>query len=166
MSESYPYSVNYSGRQVDIEMLQSIARPVEIERVTISSVTDTPKIVAGVQKLVQRYALLLLSTVETIHFDEEQGASLISSLLGGIVQNRGRLQNIFGLANNRVRQQLNKDDLQTEVFGTVPDDERLKSAILLDFDVDTANSLVYLRVKLITVAGTSLEFIVPTTAPR
>jgi len=166
MAQHIPYKVDYSGRQVDIELLQSIARPVELQQVTVSSVTQMAKIVTGIQKLVQRYASLILQIIETTHFDQENGSELVRMLMAGVIQNRGRLQNAFAISNNQVVRQLRKDDAQEEVYGTMPEDEQLDNAQLLDYDIDFARSTVYLRIRITSRAGDSLEFIVPTTAPR
>lgn len=160
---TYPYTTGYSGRQTDIELLQSVARPVVLQQVTVSNVADTPKIVAGVQKLAQRYTLLLLTDVSSVQFDEDQGTSLLARILGGTIQNRGRLQGAFAVASSRVLDQLRKDDRQEDVFGDAPDDEVLNSTQLIDFDIDFDANTVYLKVKLTTDAGTDITFVVPAT---
>jgi hypothetical protein len=166
MALHIPHTVDYSGRQVDIELLQSIAQPVELQQVSVSSVTQTPKIVTGIQKLVQRYASLILQVLGTTHFDQENGSELLRMLMAGVIQNRGRLQNAFAISNNQVVRQLRKDDIQTEIYGTLPEDEQLANAQLLDYDIDFPTATIYLRIRLTSQAGDSLVFIVPTTAPR
>jgi len=166
MSRFIPYTTDYSGRQVDLELLQSIAKPVAIEQVTLSSMTKPAKIVAGLQKLAQRYAALLLSVIGDTHFDSANGSELMKQLLGGRIQDTGRLQNIFGLSNMQVIRQLRSDDAQVAVFGTQPTDEQIANAVLLDARVDFPTSTVYLRIRIDTVAGTSMTFVVPATAPR
>jgi len=157
---------DYSGRQVDVELLQTIPHPVVLRRVQVSNIYDTPKIVAGVQKLAQRYALLLLTAKGFVNFAQEQGSELIAQLMSGKIKDRGRLQHEFAKANARVLNQLRKDARDTTTFGTIPADEQLRSATLLDYEIDFASSSVFLRVKLVTRAGTSLEFIVPAKATR
>ena len=166
MAEHIPYTVDYSGRQVDIELLQSISKPVDLQQVSVSSVTQTPKIVTGIQKLVQRYTSLMLQLLGTTHFDQDNGSELISTVVAGAIGSPGTLQNLFAVANNKVIRQLKKDDVQTDVYGTMPNDERLDSTTLLDYDIDYGSSVAYLRIQITSVAGDSIEFIVPTTAPR
>ena len=164
--ENYPYTTNYSGRQVDIELLQSITKPVKLKKVNVSNVSETPKIVTGIEKLAQRYTLLFLSTLGSIHFDTDQGTELVGQLLGGVIQNRGNLESAFAVANNLVMQQFEKDDLKTDIYGEIQDDENLDDVKLLDFDIEQATGTIYLQIQLITVAGDDITFIVPTSAPR
>ena len=56
-------TTNYDNRLVDVELLQSIVVPGAIQRVHVTSVGQDPKIVAGIEKAVQRYAVLLLTSV-------------------------------------------------------------------------------------------------------
>ena len=166
MAQHIPYTLDYSGRQVDIELLQSITKPVELQRVTISSVNQTPKLVTGIQKLVQRYASLLLTSVGTVQFDQTAGTVFMPNVAHGLIQTRGRLQQVFASSNLAVIQQLRLDDEDTDTYGAVPEDEQIASARLLDFDIDFVASTIYLRILITTVAGSDIEFIVPTTAPR
>jgi hypothetical protein len=166
MAELIPYTTDYSGRQVDIELLQSISKPVIIEQVSISTVTKPAKIVAGIEKLVQRYANLILSVIGDTHFDVNNGAELMKLILGNQIQNQGRLQNAFASSNVQVIRQLQIDDEQEEVYGTQPDDEKIDRAELLDSSVDYATSTIYLRIQLYTLAGDEVVFVVPATAPR
>jgi len=166
MAQHIPYTLNYSGRQVDIELLQSVSRPVDLQAVTLGNVNQTPKLVTGIQKLVQRYTSILLSIVNTVKFDASNGTTLVSSIAGGLVQNTGKLQNVFASANLATIGRLRLDDAKTDIYGTVPDDERIANASLLNSNVNFTTNTIYMRILITTQAGDSLEFIVPTTAPR
>ena len=161
-----PYEVNYLNRQVDMELLQSIAQPVEIQRVHANFIFGPAKIVTGIQKAVQRYALLLLTEIGDVHFDATQGVSFLRPILGGNIQNRGRFQNLFAVANAEVRTQLNSEDAKIDTYGSIPDDERIVNSQLLDFDINFETATVTLRVAITTAAGDSFTFIVPVTVPR
>jgi hypothetical protein len=166
MATFYPSTIDYSKRQVDIELLQSVEKPTEMVRVILGLATTTPKIVTGIQKVAQRYALLFLSTVGEVRFAPNQGALILSQVGGGRIQNRGQLQVAFAASNSTVLNQMKSDDSQFETYGEIPDDERILDAILLDFDIDFATSVVYLRVRLLTGAGTDIIYVVPVTAAR
>lgn len=166
MNGHIAHTTDYSGRQVDVELLQSIAKPVDIERVSLSSITKPAKIVAGIQKLVQRYASIFLSVIGDVRFDAKHGSVLMRQVMGGTIQDKGRLLNVFGEANLQVLQQLRRDDNQEDVFGTQPDDEKIASAILLDSNVDYITSTIFMRIKINTLAGDDIVFVVPATAPR
>ena len=166
MATFYPSTIDYSNRQVDIELMQSIEKPNELERVTLSLTDSSPKIVTGIQKVAQRYALLFLSTVNEVGFDSRQGTLLLSQIIGGRIQNSGQLQVSFATANSRVLGQMRAADTEEATYGSVPDDERIINARLLDFNIDFASSTVYLRVQLLTRAGTSITYVIPATAAR
>lgn len=166
MAKLYPSTIDYSNRQVDIELLQTIPEPVELIRVNLALSNSTPKIVTGLQKVVQRYALLFLSTVGEVKFSQRQGAYILSQVGGGRIQNRGQLQAAFASANSRVLGQMRSDDAQTTAYGTMPADEIIVDARLLDFDIDFEKSTVYLQIQLLTQAGTSVTYVVPVTAAR
>jgi hypothetical protein len=158
--------VDYTNRQVDIELLQHIAQPVELQLVHVTNVRETPKIVAGIEKMVQRYALLLLSSLGTVRFENTQGSNLLAAVLAGMIFNEGQLTSIFALANTAVLQQLHDDNVDTDTFGDIPADEQIAVARLEDVDIDIAQSKLTLTIKLITEAGTDITFIVPVTAAR
>jgi hypothetical protein len=166
MATTYPKTIDYAGRQVDIELLQSVAEPTELIRVYLSLSGDTPKLATGIQKLVHRYAMLLLTTVTEVKFDQTQGTRLLRSVVAGTIQNRGQLQNTFADANSAVLAQMRADDADTDKYGTIPDDEAIVSTRLLDYDIDVQASSIFLRVRLTSRAGSGLTFIVPVTAPR
>jgi hypothetical protein len=60
---SIPRTTNYAGRQVDMELLKTISVPAGSVAVTLSIGDNEQKTVAGIQKAVQRYAVLLLSVL-------------------------------------------------------------------------------------------------------
>ena len=156
-------TTDYSGRQVDVELLQTIIQPSGVVPVSISSINTAAKMVAGIQKLVQRYTLLLLTNLNDVKFDAEQGGDLLKLVLDGYVQDTGQLQYAFASANNRVVTQLNNDDLDGETYGTTPMDEMISEAILLDANVEKATSTAYLRIQIISQAGTEFTFVLPVT---
>ena len=161
-----PFEVNYIDRQIDLELLQTIPQPVEIQRVHTNLIFGASRIVTGIEKAVQRYALLLLTSLGDVHFDVKQGADFIRPILNGNIQNRGRFQNLFALANASARNQLKSEDANTELYGSIPDDERVTNSSLLDFDINFETATVTLRVGLTTAAGENYVFIVPVTVPR
>lgn len=155
-----PTTTSYAGRQVDLELLQSVTTPKGEQRVYLTSVGDKPKIVSGVQKLIQRYAVLLLTTLNDIRFDPKQGGILVSSLAAGRIQNTGYLYHIFGMANMNTLRILSDDDSDTR-FGVPPADERLTDAELIDTALDYTTGTISMTVALTTAAGTSFTFVVP-----
>ena len=156
-------TTDYTGRQLDVELLQSITKPAELIPVTVSNVSTPPKLVAGIQKLVQRYALLLLTNVGEVKFDQEQGGDLMRLLLEGYVQDVGQLQYAFAYANDRVTRMLNEEDINTDLYVASSPDEQISTATLLDAQVDKVTSTAYLRVYIVSQAGEDFTFVVPVT---
>jgi len=164
MAASRKTTTDYAGRQVDVELLQSIRTPDVTQRVSISNVKHTPKMVTGLEKMVQRYTNLLLSYLDSTHFDSANGTDFLGSLLGGF-QNLGVLQSVFTVANSGVLSQLGADNSNL-MYGPIPDDENIVSAVLLRSDIDIGSSTVLLQVQLTSVSGDTAVFIIPATSAR
>lgn len=164
MAASIPTTNSYASRQIDVELLQTIITPDKEQRVSLSNVKKTPKFVTGIEKMAQRYANLLLSFLNTTHFDQDNGTTFLSQLLGG-VQNLGALQSVFASANAAVLSQMSSDDAKT-VYGTLPNDERILNAVLLDSNIDAGTGTAYFRVQLTSLAGDAFVFVIPSTSVR
>lgn len=163
MSSTVPTTTDYTGRQLDVELLQTITVAGGVVPVTPSNVRTEPKLVTGMQKLTQRYALLLLSNVGTTHFDAEQGGDLLKLVFEGYVQDAGKLNFAFSSANTRVVNALYLEDINAAKFGVVPLDEQISGATLLDAQVDRNTATAYLRIQIINRAGLTYVFVVPVT---
>jgi hypothetical protein len=159
-------STDYTGRQLDLELLQSIANPVGSQAVSVSTVQKPPKVVTGVEKLVQRYALLFLTVRGELVYDIMQGTDFIQAMLMGSIQDQAALQAQFAAANELVLGQLQQDDDAVTTFGQPPDDELIASVQLLDSTIDYATATVMLSIELTTRAGTSVTFVLPATTIR
>lgn len=156
-----PVTTNYTGRQIDVELLQSVSLPRELISVTVSNVTDTPKIVTGIEKMVQRYATLLLSIAGTVHFDSTQGCDLLRQIITGQIRNIGLLQGAFAVANSVILRQIKADDTNTDLYGSIPADERISSAALINADVNYGAGIISMRIRITTEAGNDYVFVVP-----
>lgn len=158
--------VDYSNRQVDLELLQSIQAPVTSQRVTISTVTQAPKIVTGVEKAIQRYIVIFLSLIGDNKYALGQGTDFVRSLAQGVVQSGSALRVAFALANSDALKQLADADNQTEIYGSIPTDEQIDSVRLLEYNIDYALATVYLSIQVTMTAGDTVDFIFPVTVPR
>ena len=155
-----PTTTDYGGRQVDLELLQSVTTPSGEQQVHLTSVGNNAKIVSGIEKAIQRYAVLLLSTIEDIHFAPEQGGELISGLTTGRIHNLGYLYHVFGMVNGNTLMLLARDD-DAGIYGAVPDDERVTGAELVSAALDASTRTINLTVRLATAAGSNFTFVVP-----
>ena len=154
-------TTDYTGRQVDLELLQSIAVPGPMaQRVHITNVGQAPKVVAGVEKAIQRYAQLLLTTLNDIHFAPELGGTLLQSIMMGTVGDQGTLAHLFCVASAGAVKAMATENVNG-AFGTVPQDEWITDASLISIDLNPATQTVGLSVQLTTAAGTQYQFVVP-----
>lgn len=158
--------INYAGRQIDIELLQTVTAPNAGQRVAIGNVGSTPKIVTGLQKAVQRYVAALLTVSGDVHFAQDQGSDLLPTIAAGAVPNAGYLNHLFGIANAAALRLLAKDNADTAGFGDLPADEQITEAALESADVDFTTGTIMLEVSITTAAGVSAPFVVPISTAR
>ena len=154
---------DYAGRQIDIELLQTITKPQGVVKMNISTIASPPKVVAGIQKALQRYTLLFLSAYGDIAYAPLQGTQFGMALNKGAIYDRTSVQTNFAAANNLVLRQLQTDDNLAATFGAIPDDERIVAVQLTDFNVDYATATVLLIVQVTTQAGTTVDYVLPAT---
>lgn len=153
---------NYDGRLIDIELLKTIQEPTQASQAVHLSLTyqNQPRIVAGIEKLVQRYVLIFLTLVKSVKFDDQFGSIFMAAMTQGYLVNYGSLMDAFALSNSRVIATLiNSSD-------NLPLDEQLSSASLIDFNLDFTLGTITLSIELTSLAGTSAEFVVPISIAR
>ena len=157
-------TASYAGRQLDMELLQHVAVPYD-QRVypAVDHERDGsgPRICSGMEKVVQRYAKLLLTDLGSVKFDDNLGNDLMSSIRKGEVYSTAWLTHLFNEANRNVLNAMIIDDNDTDKFGDLPDDERIDSAELVDLEIDPATASVRIHVKITTLAGEEYEYIAP-----
>lgn len=159
-----PYKVDYSGRQLDIELLQSIEQPVTKKRVYPAVNHDgvePPKIVSGIEKAVQRYAKIFLTEAGSVKFEPDTGNEFLYSIRRGMVPNRAYLDYLYNVANHNALRIIRADDADTETFGPIPDDERILTTDLLGLDIDYSKATVTVSVLITTYAGETYTYITP-----
>lgn len=157
-------TTSYAGRQLDIELLQHVAVPVDqrvFPAVDHASDGSGPRICAGMEKVVQRYAKLLLTDLGSVKFDEDLGNDLLPSIRNGQVYSTAWVTHLFNEANRNVLNAMIADDNDTDTFGALPDDERIDTAELVDLDVDETTATVSIHVRITTLAGEDYEFVAP-----
>ena len=157
-------TTDYTGRQVDLELLQSIQGPsVSAQRVYVDNVDqNAPKMVTGIEKAVQRYTQMLMTTSNDVFYYPALGGPLIAALKQGQVGDPGSLTHFFCVSNANALAAIAKDD-EDATFGTIPDDERIVSAVLMGLEFSPTNSMVQISVQITTAAGSDYTFVVPIT---
>ena len=111
---------------------------------------------AGVQKLVQRYTILLLTSIGSQPNYPNFGTDLVDTVMSSsLLLNKLEFVNIFNFANAGVVSFLR--NYQRKV--AAPLDEQLNTATLLDIVIKDGG--ISLKVQLVTMQNTPVDFIVP-----
>lgn len=159
MAEQIRTTTDYSGRQVDLEMFRAPERPVALWPVQLKmDIRGGPRRVTAIQKLVQRYANLLMHTVGTIQFDQDAGSTLFRDLVIGSPYSEAQCLHGFTFANAQVVDQLRAEDANP-IYGEPSTDEMIKDAILLE--LDKTGTVLRIKVQITTLSGDVVTFAVP-----
>lgn len=161
MAEVITVTDDYTGRQVDLEMFRAPDKPASTWRLAFRmNVDGGPRRITAVQKLVQRYANLLVQTVGSIHFDPEAGSSLFNDLQIGGTYTSEQCLHSFVFASAQVVMQLRTEDAN-QAYGVPYKDEMIAQATLLTLENDRELGTLSIKVQLVTLAGTAVTFAVP-----
>ena len=157
---------DYTGRQVDLECLQTIVEPVGATELSLTAVKGASRRVTGVQKAIQRYVTLLLTPSSSVPFPAEPDNRLLDALRAGTVSNTGYLRHLFNVASAVALDIIRRDDYNTKTYGDQRDDERIASVSLDGATVDYATSTLGLSLVFRTAAGTDYAYVLPVGAGR
>ena len=157
---------DYTGRQVDLECLQTIVEPVGVTEMSLTATSGSSRRVAGIQKAIQRYVTLLLTPSSSVPFPAEADNYLLDSLRAGTVSNTGYLRHLFNLANAVALDIIRRDDYNTKTFGDQRDDEQIESVALDGMTVDYATSTLGLSLVFRTRAGSDYAYILPVSTSK
>lgn len=152
--------MDYSGRTVDLLLLKTVLSvPVVNQRVSIdvSDVAGTPMIVSGVEKMVQRFALVFINALGSTKFRPGYGTSIVPNVAKGLVYNSASLEAEAAEANLMARTYVMQGDEEEET----PDDERLVASEVVDIDFSREKSKAMISIRLETAAGSSYTYIIP-----
>ena len=145
----------YQGRTIDalafdgavpageVQLTQALVLPGQSGAVT-----------TGIQKLVQRFVIELLTESASLTYQSKRGTTFITAFRAGIIRTSADIFSQYAVAELDARQ-----NLQAEESNTDPSDERYRSAKLLSavLSGDTAQ----LTIRVLSVAGESREVIFP-----
>jgi hypothetical protein len=148
-------STDYSGRTVDINIMQGVNAPNK-SAITLSF-GSISNYCTGIQKLIQRYTIALLTSLGSQISFPSFGTSLINTLTStSNVYNRADLYPVFNTANAQVVESFKAYDRTI----TPKPDEQLAGATLTDIQ-STPDGGVSIAVKLYTYATDPITFIIP-----
>lgn len=154
---------NYSGRQVDIELLHHIEGPTnrfELVFPDAFGLRGTARMASGVQKCVQRYAKLFLTGLGSVKSDPDLGSELLHDMAAGMVSDEADLNHLCSMASTSAVIAMSEDDSDGS-FGDVPDDERLEYVELSPAEIDRSTGTARVSAAITTAAGESYEFVIP-----
>ena len=152
--------VDYAGRTVDLLLLKTVLDVPAINQrvqVDVSDGTDDPRIVTGIEKLIQRYALLFLNALGSTKFRPDHGTNLIPRAAKGLIYSRSTLESAAAEANLFASRQIRLADEGDDI----PDDERLVSSEITDLVFVRTAAQVKISIRLTTAAGQSYVYIIP-----
>ena len=122
--------------------------------------TDGGQLCVGIQKLFQRYMRTLLLKQGSMLYRPNDGCTFLRDLDAGFWRTPADVSQSFAAAQLDVRRQLVADETLDD-----PDDERFADARLTN--IQLTDDRVGLTVQVTSLAGTSVEYIVPIiTVPR
>jgi hypothetical protein len=151
-------STDYTGRTIDLLIFQGVKasgkQPIE----TAFGLDEGGYICTGVQKVAQTWLTLFMTEQGTVLNKPTRGSTFFTALRFGRIRVEDDVTAEFTLAAEQVRQTM---DLDAAAAGDLPDDERLDEANLLDFTLDRMAGFLYLKVRILTIAGDSRDIILP-----
>lgn len=148
-------TIDYSGRTVDLLLLKTVLQP-ENKQVN-PNVANQPMSVTGIEKLVQRYALLFLTELGSVMNSPNEGTEFLTSLSRGKIYDESSLSAAATLANKTVYRQIVSEDAALETR----DDEALDDSSIQELKMDRATASVSVTVKITSVAGESFVYTAP-----
>ena len=108
----------------------------------------------GIQKLVQRFLLELLTEAGSLQYEPNRGCLFISEIRAGLVNTSNALFSAFSSAEVAVRNNLRNEDKFSD-----PDDERYQRATL--DSATLSGDYATLNIRVFSVAGESRQVIFP-----
>lgn len=152
--------IDYSGRTVDLLLLKTITSiPAVNQRVSldVSNSVDNPMVVSGIEKMVQRFAILFINIMGSTKFRESHGTNLVSDVGSGLVYDMGTLTTTVAKANKNAMTEMKNGDINEDT----PDDEKLATSEIIDLELSKETSSVKISIKLTSEAGESYTYIIP-----
>lgn len=152
-----PTSTDYTGRLVDVNICYQFYPSVTPQKLNFQF-GQVSSYIAGVQKLVQRYVIALLTNIGSQFNYPDFGTNLISSIQKGTFVKGEDIKHIFNFANYEVLTAFKSYQKENP---TLPTDEMLNAAILVSYTIDKPSASVSLKIQLLTVAGDNVTVLLP-----
>lgn len=150
-------TTDYSGRSKDINIAPSIDPRMTTPQKVSPSFGPVSSYCAGVQKLIQRFMIALVTVKGSQPAYPNFGTDLFKKISVSSLTTIADLTHAFNFASASVVAAFRAEQ---EASPGRPDDEQLDTALLTDVSV-TANYEVTYRVALYTRAGNTYDFLLP-----
>ena len=153
-------TADYAGRTVDLLLLKTVLNVPALNKrvdIDVSNVSGEPMIVSGVEKMVQRYALLFVNAMGSTMFRPDHGTEIVPRVVSGRVYNMSTLESAAAEANFSAKRQMTFADNGEDT----PDDERLVESRIVDLEFSREKAKVKISVRLTTAAGNSYVYTIP-----
>jgi hypothetical protein len=151
-------TTDYTGRQVDIMAFTGAFsdKQFELDQILYNDTNPSGQVCAGIQKLVQRWVIELLTPLGSMPYLTNRGSAFLNTIRSGKIRSELDATLIFNFANEQVAYNLRQEDNA----GTYPDDEKYGSVDLLGVQVITGSKMT-ISVRINSVAGAARVFVVP-----
>jgi hypothetical protein len=164
-------SSDYTGRKKDISILQypdatlspedvtntSFAQAIYAKQTVFPKFGKVTRYCAGVQKLIQKYTIMLLTGLGSQPKYPDFGSMFMPELQAGLSPTSRLLATqyfmlaSYSVVNTLIAYQIDNDD--------IPDDERIADATLVDLTLQS--DYVAFKIEITTEAGDNIDFLVP-----
>jgi len=145
----------YQGRTIDyLAFDDAKAEGDALLSQTLIQPGQSGAITTGIQKLVQRFLLELLTETGSLDYQPDRGCLFITSVRAGLISTSASLFSAFASAEVDIRNNLRNEDTFDD-----PDDERYQRATLTSASL--SGDKAFLTIRVLSVAGESREVIYP-----
>ena len=156
MGKYHDSTTNYSGRTVDLLLLQFVGVP-QADVHVHPDVANVPRMTTGIEKLAQRFAQLFLTQAGTVKNRDTEGTDFMTLLGSGRIYDDNTLRSAAAAANKAVFNQMRTEDLALNT----PDDEMLASSTITELKLDRSTATVSVTFALVTAAGDKYVYTIP-----
>tara|TARA_B100000745_G_scaffold299007_1_gene248835 strand:- start:3969 stop:4454 length:486 start_codon:yes stop_codon:yes gene_type:complete len=157
MAEQYATLTDYIGRTVDIAAFKGwkVNSHVKVTQALVMP-GKSGELITGIEKLIQRYTIELLTEQGTLVYLPNRGTGFITSARQGFWRTTADVQDAFSLASPDMSRNLRGEESTSD-----PDDERFDSAKLLA--VSLLGDEVTMSIKITSLAGSTFTAVLPIT---
>lgn len=150
-------TTDYSGRKKDINISPGISPYTDKVQKVTPGFGSVSSYCAGVQKLIQRFMIALVTVRGSQPAYPSFGTDLLKTLTVSSLTTLADLRHAFNFASAKVVSEFREYQATQP---DLPDDEQLDTALLLDVKVTASYHVTY-RVALYTKAGEVYDFLLP-----